>query len=134
MKRSIKPHPKSSSGSASASFPLYIWHWLHGMLSRGKEGCYLHTIYAARSLTIFNPLMFRRIKIRRKVFGHLSRNFGRRFEFKTSNTTSERPNYHQADLNLQTENCGATPESLDVDEEEDDHLIDDEDDEIICID
>ena len=51
-----------------------------------------------------------------------------------SNTSSERPIYDQAVLNLQAENFGATPESLEVDEEEEDHIIDDEDDEVICID
>ena len=36
-------------------------------------------------------------------------------------------------INLQRENFGATPESL-QDENGEDHLIDDEDDEVICVD
>ena len=43
------------------------------------------------------------------------------------------PIYDSAVINLQREKFGATPGSLE-DENEEDHLIDDEDDEAICID
>ena len=43
------------------------------------------------------------------------------------------PIYDLTVINLQRENFGGTPESLE-DENEEDHLIDDEDDEVICID
>ena len=43
------------------------------------------------------------------------------------------PIYDSTVINLQRENFRATPESLE-DENEEDHLIDDEDDEVICID
>ena len=48
-----------------------------------------------------------------------------------NNFTGERPIYDQAVLNLQTENFGATPNDQ---EEEEDHVIDDEDNGVICID
>ena len=37
-------------------------------------------------------------------------------------------------LSLQSENFGATPESQESENEEDDHLVDDEDDDVICLD
>ena len=43
------------------------------------------------------------------------------------------PIYDLTVINLQRENFGANPESLE-DENEENHLIDDEDDEVICID
>ena len=43
------------------------------------------------------------------------------------------PIYDLTVINLQRENFGATPESLE-DENEEDHLIDDDDEEVICID
>ncbi len=52
-----------------------------------------------------------------------------------NNTTSERPIYDQARavLNLQAEH--SVPESFKSGEEgEEDHLMDDEDDEVICVD
>ena len=42
--------------------------------------------------------------------------------------------YDPAVLNLQRENFGATPESQESENEEEDHLVDDEDDDIICLD
>ena len=42
--------------------------------------------------------------------------------------------YDPAVLNLQRENFGATPESQESGNEEEDHLVDDEDDDIICLD
>ena len=42
--------------------------------------------------------------------------------------------YDPAVLNLQRENFGATPESQESENEEDDHLVDDEDDDVICLD
>ena len=43
------------------------------------------------------------------------------------------PIYDSTVINLQLESFGVTPESLE-DENEEDHLMDDEDDEVICID
>ena len=43
------------------------------------------------------------------------------------------PIFDSTVINLQGENFGATPEFLE-DENEEDHLVDDEDDEVICID
>ena len=51
-----------------------------------------------------------------------------------NNTTSKHPIYDQAVINRQAKTFGAILESLEVDEEEEYHLIDDEDNEVICID
>ena len=57
-----------------------------------------------------------------------------RNNYENIKNAGEYPIYAKSVINLQHENFGATPESLEDENEEEDYLADDEDDEVICID
>ena len=54
--------------------------------------------------------------------------------YQNNENTGDYSIYDLAVLNLQRENFGATPESQESENEEKDHLVDDEDNNIICLD
>ena len=55
-------------------------------------------------------------------------------DYQNNENTGDYSIYDLAVLNLQSENFGATPESQESENEEKDHLVDDKDNDIICLD
>ena len=54
--------------------------------------------------------------------------------YQNNENTGDYSIYDPAVLNLQREDIGATPESQESENEEEDHLVDDEDGDVICLD
>ena len=54
--------------------------------------------------------------------------------YQNNEITGDYSIYDSAVLNLQRENFGATPELQESENEEEDHLVDDEGDDVICLD
>ena len=54
--------------------------------------------------------------------------------YQNNKNTGDYSIYDPAVLNLQRENFGATPESQESENEEEDQLVDDEDNDVICLD
>ena len=54
--------------------------------------------------------------------------------YQNNESTGDYSIYDSAVLNLQRENFGATPELQESENEEEDHLVDDEGDDVICLD